>query len=74
MEKSLIIVFALVIFSAIGLAYSVFLKSYVKTSFGEKWLHLWNNKLYFWQSTIFVSAAFTFLITYLLKWIDVLNF
>lgn len=74
MEKSLIAILALGIFSVIGLAYSVFLKSYVKTTFGEKWLHLWNNKLYFWQSTIFVSAAFTFLIMYILKWIEVLDF
>ncbi|MBN2868644.1 MAG: hypothetical protein JXK08_08240 [Flavobacteriaceae bacterium] len=74
MKKYLIVILALVIFSVIGLAYSVFLKSYVKTTFGEKWLHLWNNKLYFWQSTIFVSAAFTFLIMYILKWIEVLDF
>jgi len=74
MEKYLIVILALVIFSVIGLAYSVFLKSYVKTTFGEKWLHLWNNKLYFWQSTIFVSAAFTFLIMYILKGVEVLDF
>jgi len=74
MEKLLLIILALIIFTVIGFAYSVFLKNYVKTTFGENWLHLWNNKLYFWQSTILISTGFTILIMYVLKWIDVLNF
>jgi len=65
MEK--ISVIALVTFLVINFLYSKVLRIYVKKEFGKKWLTIWGNKVYFWQSCIFVSSAGTFLILYLFK-------
>ncbi|MCB0458701.1 MAG: hypothetical protein KDC74_01620 [Flavobacteriaceae bacterium] len=74
MGKIWIITIAVAIFLIINLLYSKILKDYVKKAFGKKWLNTWGNKLYFWQSSIFVSTAGTFLIMYLLKWSNILTF
>jgi hypothetical protein len=74
MGKIWIITIAVAIFLIINLLYSKILKDYVKKAFGKKWLNAWGNKLYFWQSSIFVSTAGTFLIMYLLKWSNILTF
>ncbi|MGB5242685.1 MAG: hypothetical protein WBN28_13710 [Lutimonas sp.] len=74
MEKTWIIAIAVVIFLSINLLFSKILKSYVGKAFGEQWLDVWGNKLYFWQSSIFVSTAGTFLTMYLLKWAKLLTF
>jgi len=50
------------------------MKGFVKESFGKKWLSVWGNKVYFWQSSIFVSTAGTALAMYLLKLSNVLTF
>lgn len=49
------------------------MKGYVKQEFGKKWLTIWGNKMYFWQSSILVSTAATLLIMYLLKWTNILT-
>ncbi|WP_299430247.1 hypothetical protein [uncultured Maribacter sp.] len=68
MEKmSGVIAIALVTFLVINFLYSKVLRVYVKKEFGKKWLTIWGNKVYFWQSSIFVSSAGTFLIMYFFK-------
>ena len=74
MEKIWIITIAIAIFLVINFLYIKSLKGYVKKEFGRKWLTIWGNKVYFWQSSIFVSTAGTFLIMYILKWSGVLAF
>lgn len=74
MEKVGVIVLAIVIFSILGSVFYISMKRYVSESFGKKWLTLWGNKFYFWQSLIFISTAGTALILYLLIWGNVLTF
>ena len=74
MEKVGLIVLAIVIFSILGIIFYMSMKGYVSEAYGKKWLTLWGNKLYFWQSLIFISIAGTVLILYLLKWGNVLTF
>ncbi|MBX2827960.1 MAG: hypothetical protein KTR22_07345 [Flavobacteriaceae bacterium] len=72
MEKIWII--AAVTFLVVGLLIYVSMKGYVGKTFGKKWLAIWGNKIYFWQSWLFSSMACTALILYALKWTNVLNF
>ena len=65
MEKILII--AILIFVSIAFLYQRFLNGYAKEKFGEKWPKIWGNKVYFWQSVIFISTAGTIIVMYLLK-------
>ena len=74
MDKFWVITIGIVIFLTLGFLFYQSMKSYVRTSYGKKWLKLWGNKLYFWQSLIFVSIAGTALIMILLKWGNVLSF
>lgn len=74
MENIQIILVALVILIIMGFLFYRILKGYVKEEFGKKWLTVWGNKLYFWQSLVFMSMAGTVLTLYLLKWVGVLNF
>ena len=74
METMWIILIAIAIFLIINLIYYKSMSGYVGKAFGKKWLKIWGNKVYFWQSSIFVSTGGTFLIMYILKWSDVLNF
>ncbi len=74
MGKVWIISLAIAIFLIINLIHYLSLNGYVKKTFGKKWLKVWGNKVYFWQSSIFVSTGGTFLIMYLLKWTNVLSF
>ncbi|RKR12451.1 hypothetical protein CLV91_2582 [Maribacter vaceletii] len=67
MEKMSVIAIALVTFLVINFLYSKVLRVYVKKEFGKKWLTIWGNKVYFWQSSIFVSSAGTFLVMYLFR-------
>ena len=71
MERVWII--ALAIFLVIGFLYQKFLNGYAKEKFGEKWPKIWGNKVYFWQSVIFVSTAGTIVVLYVLKLSGVLN-
>ncbi|WP_324719664.1 hypothetical protein [Salinimicrobium sp. HB62] len=74
MHKIWIILPATAIFLLINLIYYISMSAYVGNAFGKKWLKIWGNKVYFWQSSIFVSTGGTFLVNYLLKWSDILNF
>jgi hypothetical protein len=65
---------AVVIFLMMGFLFYRILKGYVREEYGKKWLSIWGNKLYFWQSLLFMSMAGTALIIYLLKWAEVLTF
>lgn len=74
MEKIWIISLAIAIFLIINFIHYKSLSGYVRKEFGKKWLKVWGNKVYFWQSSIFVSTGGTFLIMYILKWSNVLSF
>ena len=74
MEKIWIITIALAIFLIINFLFYKSLNGYVKKEFGKKLWKIWGNKVYFWQSSIFVSTAGTVLIMYLLKWSNALTF
>lgn len=74
MEKTWIIILAAAIFLIINLLYYKSFKGYVGKAFGTKWLKIWGNKVYFWQSSIFFSTGGTILIMYILKWSNVLTF
>ena len=74
MDKIWIITIAVIIFLLINFLYYKGMNSYVKKSFDKKWLSVWGNKVYFWQSSIFVSAAGTVLAMFVLKWSNILTF
>lgn len=74
MDKIWIIAIGIAIFLILGFLFYQSLKGYVRKEFGKRWLTLWGNKLYFWQSLIFISLASTALIMYLLIWGKVLTF
>ena len=74
MNKIWIIITAIAIFLIINLLYYKIMRGFVKESLGKKWLSVWGNKVYFWQSSIFVSTGFTVLIIFILKWSNVLAF
>ncbi|MCX2680078.1 hypothetical protein OOZ15_09025 [Galbibacter sp. EGI 63066] len=74
MEKIWVLLIAIATFLIINLIYYKSMRGYVGNAFGKKWLKIWGNKVYFWQSSIFVSTGGAFLIMYILKWSDVLNF
>jgi hypothetical protein len=74
MEHFRIIAIAVAIFLLLNLLFYRTLKGYVTEAYGKKWLTIWGNKLYFWQSMIFMSTAGTALIVYVLKWSNVLAF
>jgi len=74
MEKKWIIILATVIFLILSFLYYKSMTGFVREKFGKNWLKNWGNKVYFWQSLLFVSVASTALIIYLLKWGNVLTF
>ena len=74
MDKTWTIIIAIVTFVIGNLIYYKSMNGYVKKSFGKKWLTVWGNKIYFWQSSIFVSTGFTVLIIFILKWSNALTF
>lgn len=61
-------------FLIIGFVSYKILDGYVEEAFGKKWLTLWGNKVYFWQTIIFLSTAGTAIVIYILKWSEVLAF
>lgn len=74
MDKTWIIIIAIAILLAVGFLSYHFLRGYVKESIGKKWLSIWGNRLYFWQSLLFLSVSGTVLIMFLLKWTNLLVF
>lgn len=74
MVKLEIIALALGIFLLMTFIFYHIMRSYVKEEFGKKWLTLWGNKLYFWQSLLFMSGASTVVLMALLKWAQLLTF
>ena len=74
MDHIRIIAIAVVIFLLLNLLFYRILNDYVTEAYGKKWLTLWGDKLYFWQSMIFMSTAGTALVMYILKWSNVLVF
>ena len=74
MQPIWIIAISAAIFIAVSVVLYKIMNNYVEESYGKKWLTLWGNKLYFWQSLLFSSMLSTALIMYLLKWTSVLNF
>jgi len=74
MENVKIIAIAVVIFLLLNLLFYRILNGYVTEAYGKKWLSLWGNKVYLWQSMIFMSTAGTALVMYVLKWSRVLAF
>ena len=74
MENLSIIAITAVILSIMGFFFYRILRGYVREEYGKKWLTIWGNKLYFWQSILFMSMAGTVLILYVLKWSEILTF
>jgi hypothetical protein len=74
MEKVWSIITAIGIFLILGFLFYKSMNGYVSEAFGKKWLTLWGNKVYFWQSLLFMSLAGTAFILFLLKWGNVLTF
>ncbi len=74
MNKIWIIITVIAIFLIINFLYYKSMKGFIRESLGKKWLSVWGNKVYFWQSSIFVSTAGTALAIYILKWSNVLTF
>ncbi len=74
MQTIWIILIATAIFLILSVLFYGSMKRYANSNYGKKWLTIWGNKLYFWQSLIFMSTAGTAVILYLLKWGDVLAF
>ncbi|MCW5518771.1 hypothetical protein J1N09_02905 [Aureitalea sp. L0-47] len=74
MGKVWVITIAAIVFIVLSFLFYKSMRGYVREEYGKKWLTLWGNKLYFWQSLVFVSMAGTALIMYILKWSDVLDF
>ena len=76
MEKTWIIAIAIVTFFILNILFYKSLYNYLKKEVGEKmWkIGIGGNKFYFWQSSIFFSAAGTVLIMFTLKWTNVLSF
>lgn len=74
MGKVWLIILAIAIFSILSFLFYKSMNGYVKEAFGKKWSNIWGNKVYFWQSLLFVSIAGTALIMYLLKWGNVLTY
>ena len=57
MGKVWVIILAIVIFSIVSFLFYKSMNGYVKEAFGKKWLNIWGNKVYFWQSLLFVSIS-----------------
>ena len=74
MQPIWIIAISAAIFIAVSVVLYKIMNNYVEESYGKKWLTLWGNKLYFWQSLLFSSMLGTALIMYLLKWTQVVSF
>ncbi|MCR9154442.1 MAG: hypothetical protein NXI09_10060 [Bacteroidetes bacterium] len=74
MEITWKLLLAAAIFSTLIYFYSKALRAYVADNYGENWLSVWGNKLYFWQSLIFSSLASMLIVMYLLRWLNVLSF
>lgn len=74
MEPIRILAIAVAVFAIVAAILYKIMNNYVEESYGKKWLTLWGNKLYFWQSLLFSSMLATALIMYGLKWAAVLSF
>lgn len=74
MENIWIIAIAVAIFLIINLLFYKTLNVYYKNQFGKKRWKLGGTRVFFWQGSIFVSAAGTILIVYLLKMANILTF
>ncbi|MDX1543405.1 MAG: hypothetical protein R3214_05595 [Christiangramia sp.] len=76
MEKisAITVMIAVSVFLISFFIYWKIMRYYSKKELGEKRYKQWNSRLYFWQGAVFVSTGITFLIMYILKWMEVLNF
>lgn len=74
MEKIWVIAIAIIVFLAINFIFYKAMNGYYKREFGKKMWKLRGNKVYFWQGSIFVSTAGTFLVMYFLKYLNILTF
>ena len=73
MENIWIIALAVIVFLIINYLLYKSLHVFVKKEFGKKWLKIWGNKVYFWQSIILVSSASAALIIFVLKRTNLVN-
>lgn len=74
MENFWIVSFATVIFLGFGYLFYRIMRTYVKETYGPKWLKSWVNRAYFGQSLVFMSTSCTALLLYLLKCGEILTF
>jgi len=68
-----IIALAIVIFLIINFLLYKSLHVFTVKELGKKWLMIWGNKVYFWQSFILMSTASAALIIFVLKWLDLVT-
>ena len=74
MERIWFIIIAVLVFLVLSFLFYRAMNGYVRNTFGKKWVKMWGNKVYFWQSLIFMSLAGTVVVMYLLKWGNILTF
>ncbi len=74
MEKIWILLIAILIFLVTAFLFWKLIGVDAKKEYGtKKWNH-WPTRLSYWQGLVLYSAGFTFLIMFLLKWLNVLTF
>jgi len=74
MENSSIIIIGLIVFVILSFLFYKSMRKYVDKSYGKKWAKLWGNKLYFWQSLLFMSLLCTAIVLYILDALEVVTF
>jgi len=74
MEKLWLVITTIGLLLILSFLYYKIMRGYVREEYGKKWLTIWGNKVYFWQSLVFMTGASTVLILLLLKWGNVLTF
>jgi len=74
MEKTWIILIAIVLFLLITFLYWKMTRSYVEKTYGEKMFKQWGPRTFYWTSVLFVSGGITVLSLLLLRSINVLTF
>lgn len=74
MEKSWIIVLAILIFIVITFLYWKLTNAYGEKEYGKKMWTNWGTKMYYWTGALMVSGGITVGIIYLLNSTNILTF
>lgn len=74
MEKTWILILAVILFIVITILYWRLTKNYGKKEYGNKLWNQWTTRTYYWHGALLISGALTVSIIYALKWINVVSF